>query len=154
MIRVIVLMTLMLDARIGDVIAALAAGDWRNALGPVPLEELRDLVLGSAWREHQEQGCPGAVPSRWPAIASRATTSQVSAKTQFWHPQPPNGLLATADAASALSFVSLPEPAKERDGIGNKIGQGLYGLKPSRERDQVGLDFLLVRSAQVSVVSI
>jgi hypothetical protein len=80
MIRVIVLMTLMPDARIGDVIAALAgdlalvpwartwrpasgraAGDWRNALGPVPLEELRDLVLGSAWREHQGGGCPGAV---------------------------------------------------------------------------------------------
>ncbi|MGH3122536.1 MAG: hypothetical protein ACRDND_16120 [Streptosporangiaceae bacterium] len=80
MVRVIVLMTLMPDARIGDVIAALAgdlalvpwarpwrpasaraAGDWRNALGPVPLEELRDLVLGSAWREHQERGCPGAV---------------------------------------------------------------------------------------------
>ena len=80
MIRVIVLMTLMPEARIGDVIAALAgdlalvpwarpwrpaparaAGDWRNALGPVPLEELRDLVLGSAWREHQGGGCPGAV---------------------------------------------------------------------------------------------
>jgi hypothetical protein len=80
MIRVIVLMTLMPEARTGDVIAALAgdlalvpwarpwrpasaraAGDWRNALGPVPLEELRDLVLGSSWREHQDQGCPGAV---------------------------------------------------------------------------------------------
>jgi len=80
MIRVIVLMTLMPAARPGDVIAALAgdlalvpwarpwrpasgraAGDWRNALGPVPLEELRDLVLGSAWREHRDQGCPGAV---------------------------------------------------------------------------------------------
>jgi hypothetical protein len=80
MIRVIVLMTLVPDARPGDVIAALAgdlalvpwarpwrpasaraAGDWRSALGPGPLEELRDLVLGSAWREHQEQGCPGAV---------------------------------------------------------------------------------------------
>ena len=80
MIRVIVLMTLMPEARIGDVIAALAgdlalvpwarpwrpasaraAGDWRNALGPVPLEELRDLVLGSAWREHRDRGCPGAV---------------------------------------------------------------------------------------------
>jgi len=80
MIRVIVLMTLMPQARIGDVIAALAgdlalvpwvrpwrpasaraAGDWRNALGPVPLEELRDLVLGQAWREHQGRGCPGAV---------------------------------------------------------------------------------------------
>jgi hypothetical protein len=80
MIRVIVLMTLMPGARIGEVIAALAgdlalvpwarpwrpasaraAGDWRNALGPVPLEELRDLVLGSAWREHRDGGCPGAV---------------------------------------------------------------------------------------------
>lgn len=80
MIRVIVLMTLMPEARTGDVIAALAgdlalvpwarpwrpasaraAGDWRNALGPVPLEELRDLVLGSAWQEHQGRGCPGAV---------------------------------------------------------------------------------------------
>jgi len=80
MIRVIVLMTLMPGARVQDVITALAgdlalvpwarpwrpasarsAGDWRNALGPVPLEELRDLVLGSAWREHQGQGCPGAV---------------------------------------------------------------------------------------------
>jgi len=80
MIRVIVLMTLMAEARAGDVIAALAgdlalvpwarpwrpasaraAGDWRNALGPVPLEELRDLVLGSSWREHRDRGCPGAV---------------------------------------------------------------------------------------------
>jgi hypothetical protein len=80
MIRVIVLMTLMPGARPGDVIAALAgdlalvpwarpwrpasaraAGDWRAALGPVPLEGLRDLVLGAAWREHREQGCPGAV---------------------------------------------------------------------------------------------
>ena len=80
MIRVIVLMTLMPGERPGDVIAALAgdlalvpwarpwrpasaraAGDWRNALGPVPLEELRDLVLGSAWREHAGGGCPGAV---------------------------------------------------------------------------------------------
>jgi hypothetical protein len=80
MIRVIVLMTLMPQARIGDVIAALAgdlalvpwarlwrpasaraAGDWRKSLGPVPLEELRDLVLGQAWREHRERGCPGAV---------------------------------------------------------------------------------------------
>ena len=75
MIRVIVLMTLMPEARVQDVIAALAgdlalvpwarpwrpasaraAGDWRNALGPGPLEELRDLVLGSSWREHRDRG--------------------------------------------------------------------------------------------------
>ena len=80
MIRALVLMTLMPEARLEDAVAALAgdlalvpwarlwrpasaraAGDWRNALGPVPLEELRDLVLGSAWREHRGRGCPGAV---------------------------------------------------------------------------------------------
>jgi hypothetical protein len=80
MMRVIVLMTLMPDARIRDVIIALAgdlalvpwarpwhpasarsAGDWRSALGRAPLEGLRDLLLGRAWREHQEEGCPGAV---------------------------------------------------------------------------------------------
>jgi hypothetical protein len=80
MIRVLVLMTLMPQARVQDVIAALAGdlalvpwarpwkpasaracSDWRNALGPGPLEELRDLVLGPAWREHQGRGCPGAV---------------------------------------------------------------------------------------------
>ena len=41
--------------------SARSVGDWRSALGPVPLEELRDLVLGASWREHQEEGCPGAV---------------------------------------------------------------------------------------------
>jgi len=79
MIRVIVLMTLMPGARIEDVIVALAgdlalvpwarpwrpasaraAGDWRNALGAAPLEELRDAVLGLAWQEHQDRDC-GAV---------------------------------------------------------------------------------------------
>jgi len=63
MIRVIVLMTLMPEARIGDVIAALAgdlalipwarpwhpasarsAGDWRAALGPAPL-----IIRPSSW---------------------------------------------------------------------------------------------------------
>ena len=82
MIRVIVLMTLMPGERPGDVIAALAgdlalvpwarpwrpasgraAGDWRNALGPVPLEELRDLVLGQAWREHRGRAVPARSPS-------------------------------------------------------------------------------------------
>jgi hypothetical protein len=80
MIRVIVLMTLMPDARIQDAITVLAgdlallpwarpwrpaspraAGNWRNALGPAPLEELRDTVLAESWRRRQEEGCPGAV---------------------------------------------------------------------------------------------
>ena len=68
MIRVIVLMTLMPDADMRDVLIALAGdlagvpwarawvaasaracGDWRNALGPEPLEELRDIVLRASW---------------------------------------------------------------------------------------------------------
>ncbi len=80
MIRVIVLMTLMPDARLQDAVAALAgdlalvpwakpwrpasaraAGKWRSALGPAPLEELRDTVLGASWHRHQGEGCPGAV---------------------------------------------------------------------------------------------
>ena len=78
MIRVIVLMTLMPDARPGDVIAALAgdlalvpwarpwrpasgraAGDWRNALGPVPLEELRGPGAGIGLAGARRRGLPG-----------------------------------------------------------------------------------------------
>ena len=78
MIRAIVLMTLMPDARPGDVIAALAgdlalvpwarpwrpasgraAGDWRNALGPVPLEELRDYRAAIVLAGARRPGLPG-----------------------------------------------------------------------------------------------
>jgi hypothetical protein len=74
MIRVIVGMTLMPDARPGDVITALAGDlalvawarpwrpaseraclDWRNALGPEPLEELQAIVLRASWQEHQDR---------------------------------------------------------------------------------------------------
>jgi hypothetical protein len=76
MIRVLVLMTLMPDAQVSDVIAALAGdlalvpwrkprrpaseracSDWRKALGAAPLEELRAAVLASAREEHA--ACPG-----------------------------------------------------------------------------------------------
>jgi hypothetical protein len=71
MIRVIVLWTLMPDAQLSDVIAALAGDlalvpwskqwhpaseraclDWRKALGPAPLEELQGTVLAAAAGEH------------------------------------------------------------------------------------------------------
>ena len=71
MIRVIVLWTLMPEARMSDVIIALAGDlallpwsrrwhpaseraclDWRRALGPAPLEELQDTVLAAAAGEH------------------------------------------------------------------------------------------------------
>jgi hypothetical protein len=71
MIRVIVLWTLMPEARLGDVVMALAGDlallpwsrqwhpasersclDWRKALGPAPLEELQGAVLAAAAGEH------------------------------------------------------------------------------------------------------
>ncbi|MGH3195574.1 MAG: transposase domain-containing protein [Streptosporangiaceae bacterium] len=71
-IRAIVLMTLMPDADAREVIIALAGdlamapwardwrpasprafGDWRAALGPEPLEELRDIVLRASHAEHE-----------------------------------------------------------------------------------------------------
>jgi len=72
MIRVIAGMTLMPDARPGDVITALAGDlamvarpwrpaseraclDWRNALGPEPLEELQAIVHRASWQEHQDR---------------------------------------------------------------------------------------------------
>ena len=74
MIRVIVLMTLVPDAGVREALIALAGdlagvpwarawvpaseralGDWRNALGPEPLEELRDIVLRASHREHEDR---------------------------------------------------------------------------------------------------
>jgi hypothetical protein len=71
MIRVLVLWTLMPDAQLSDVITALAGdlalvpwskpwrpaseracSDWRNALGPAPLEELQAAVLAAAGEDH------------------------------------------------------------------------------------------------------
>jgi len=80
MIRAVVLMTLVPGTRAEDAVALLAgdlalvpwakpwrpasaraAGKWRSALGPAPLENLRDIALGESWHRHQGEGCPGAV---------------------------------------------------------------------------------------------
>jgi hypothetical protein len=77
-VRAIVLMTLMPDADVREVIVALAGdlamvpwarawrpaspralGDWRQALGPGPLEELRDVVLRASWQKHEDWGLAG-----------------------------------------------------------------------------------------------
>jgi hypothetical protein len=74
MIRVIVLMTLMPDADVREAVIALAGdlarvpwarawvpasaralGDWRNALGPGPLEELQAIVVRASWAEHESR---------------------------------------------------------------------------------------------------
>ncbi len=83
MIRVLVLMTLVPDAGIRDAVITLAGdlalvpwarawvpaseralGDWRNAPGPEPLEELRDVVLRASFREHEERDWRAVVIGR------------------------------------------------------------------------------------------
>ena len=83
MIRAIVLMTLMPDAGVREAVTALAGdlagvpwarpwaaaseravGDWRNALGPGPLEELRDIVLEASRREHKARDWRAASAGR------------------------------------------------------------------------------------------
>jgi hypothetical protein len=83
MIRVIVLMTLMPDAGIREAVIALAGdlagvpwarawvqasaracADWRNALGPQPLEELRDIVLRASWAGHQDRDWRAVITGR------------------------------------------------------------------------------------------
>jgi len=81
MIRVIVLMTLLPGTGVREAVTALAGdlgmvpwsrpweaaseralGDWRNALGPEPLEELQAIVLRAAWQEHEDRD--------WRAVAA------------------------------------------------------------------------------------
>jgi hypothetical protein len=83
MIRVLVLMTLVPDAGIREAVTALAGdlamvpwarswapaseralGDWRNALGPEPLEELQAIVLRASWQEHQDRDWRAVVIGR------------------------------------------------------------------------------------------
>ena len=83
MIRVLVLMTLVPGASVRDAVIVLAGdlalvpwarawvpaseralGDWRNALGPEPLEELRDIVLRAAWAEHEDRDWRAVVIGR------------------------------------------------------------------------------------------
>jgi hypothetical protein len=74
MIRVLVLMTLLPGTDVREAVIALAGDlglapwarawvpaspralrDWRNALGPEPLEELQAIVLGASWQEHEDR---------------------------------------------------------------------------------------------------
>jgi hypothetical protein len=83
MIRVIVVMTLMPDAGVREAVIALAGdlalvpwarawapasaralGDWRNALGPGPLEELRDVVLRVSHDEHEARDWRAVIVGR------------------------------------------------------------------------------------------
>jgi hypothetical protein len=41
-----------------------ALGDWRNALGPEPLEELQAIVLGASWAEHEDRDWRAVITGR------------------------------------------------------------------------------------------
>ena len=68
-----------------------AAGDWRNALGPVPLEELRGLVLGIGLAGTVLPGLPvvtigkkkplkaGSLDGTWSGCRTRPRTGRSSA---------------------------------------------------------------------------
>jgi hypothetical protein len=96
MIRVIVLMTLMPDADARKALIALAGdlalvpwarawapasaracGDWRNALGPGPLEELRDIVLRASHDEHEARDWRAVVIGRLKAGSLDGTLVRV-----------------------------------------------------------------------------
>lgn len=127
MMRVIVLMTLVPQARVSDA-AALLAGDlalvpwrgrwnvpseracrdWRKALGPAPLEELRAAVLGAARGEHRENSPPLTVGQEEPLVPHSFDGTLIRV------PDTPRnraafGTVGTADGSSAWPCVrALP----------------------------------------------
>jgi Insertion element 4 transposase N-terminal len=95
-VRAIVLMTLMPDADVREVIIALAGDlamvpwarawrpaspralrDWRQALGPGPLEELRDVVLRASWQEHEDRDWRAVVIGRLRVSSADGTLIRV-----------------------------------------------------------------------------
>jgi hypothetical protein len=95
-IRAIILMTLMPDADAREVIIALAGdlamvpwarawrpasprafGDWRQALGPQPLEELRDIVLRASHAEHEARDWRAVVIGRLKVSSADGTLVRV-----------------------------------------------------------------------------
>ncbi len=96
MIRVVVLMTLMPDADAREVIIALAgdlagvpwarawrpaspraSGDWRQALGPEPLEDLQAVVLRASWREHEDRDWRAVIIGRLKVSSADGTLIRV-----------------------------------------------------------------------------
>jgi hypothetical protein len=126
MIRALVLWTLMPEARLSDVIIALAGDlallpwskrwhpaseraclDWRKALGPAPLEELQAAVLAASAGQHAER--PGqslAIGKHEPLEAHSADGSLLRV------PDTPGnraefGSVGTADGSAAWPCVRL-----------------------------------------------
>ncbi len=96
MIRAIILMTLMPDADVREVITALAGdlamvpwarawqpasprafGDWRQALGPQPLEELQAVVLRASHGEHEVRDWRAVIIGRLKVSSADGTLIRV-----------------------------------------------------------------------------
>jgi len=126
MIRVLVLMTLMPDAQLTDVITALAAdlalvpwskpwrpaseracSDWRKALGPVPLEELRAAVLGAARGGHTARPGQSLTAGRSRSLAVHSADGSLLRVPDTPANRAAFGSVGTADGSAAWPAVRL-----------------------------------------------
>jgi hypothetical protein len=145
MIRVLVLMTLVPGAGVRDAVIALAGdlavvpwarawvpapgralGDWRNALGPEPLEELQDIVHRASWAEHEDRDWRAVIIGR-----SRPLKAGSTGGTLIRVPGTPAnraafGSVGTADDSSPFPQVrALP--------LNDACTRGLLGMpRPGR----------------------
>ncbi|MGH3122269.1 MAG: hypothetical protein ACRDND_14750 [Streptosporangiaceae bacterium] len=126
MIRALVLMTLMPDARLSDVIAALAGDlalvpwakpwrpaseraclDWRKALGPAPLEELQAAVLAAAAGEHAARPGQCLVTGRSRPLAVHSADGSLLRVPDTPANRAAFGSVGTADDSAAWPAVRL-----------------------------------------------
>jgi hypothetical protein len=126
MIRVLVLWTLMPEAQLSDVIAALAGDlalvpwsrqwrpaseracfDWRKALGPGPLEELQAAVLASARGEHAERPGQSLTAGRSRPVAVHSADGSLLRVPDTPQNRAAFGSVGTADDSAAWPAVRL-----------------------------------------------
>jgi hypothetical protein len=126
MIRVLVLMTLMPEAQLSDVITALAGDlalvpwpkpwraaserscpDWRKALGPAPLEELRAAVLTAAGQEHAARPGQSLTAGRSRPLAVHSMDGSLLRVPDTPGNRAAFGSVGTADGSAAWPAVRL-----------------------------------------------
>jgi hypothetical protein len=126
MIRALVLQSLMPEAQLSDVIAALAGDlallpwskrwraaseraclDWRRALGPAPLENLQDTVLAAAAGEHAERDCQSLMTGRGRPLAVHSADGSLLRVPDTAANRAAFGSVGTADDSAAWPSVRL-----------------------------------------------
>jgi len=137
MIRAIVLMTLMPDAGVREAVIALAGnlagvpwarrwqaaseralGDWRNALGPGPLEELQAIVVEASRREHERRDWRAAPAGRLTACSLDGTLIRV----------PDTPANRAAFGSTGTSDGSSPYPQVRALPLNDASTRGLLGM--------------------------